>query len=148
MPAIQTTYAAQHARWVEGMVLNSEPGVIISREVQTAAGIGFGKVAIRGTGDHQIAISAAGGKYLGLTVMDTTQAGAVVDVYPQYATAAVMTKGVIVAQASVAVAAGDAVYFVPTTGVLTNVASGNTIIPNAQWDTATTGAGLAAIRLA
>ena len=25
MPAIQTTYGATHARWVEGMVLNMEP---------------------------------------------------------------------------------------------------------------------------
>jgi hypothetical protein len=33
-----------------------------------------------------------------------------------------MKKGVIVVQASVAVAVGDPVYYVPATGVLTNVA--------------------------
>lgn len=58
-----------------------------------------------------------------------------------------MKKGVIVVQASVAVAVGDAVYYVPATGVLTNVSTGNTLIPNAQWDTSTAGAGLAALRL-
>ena len=31
MPAIQTTYATTHARWVEGMVLNMEPSTIVTR---------------------------------------------------------------------------------------------------------------------
>lgn len=145
MPEIQSTFTATHARWVEGMVLNSEPAVIVSREVETAAGIGFGKVAQRGTGDHQIKISAASPKYLGITVLDPTKFG---DTYAQYDTAAIMIKGVIVVTASVAVATGDAVYFVPATGVLTNVSTSNQLISNAQWDTSTAAAGLAALRLA
>jgi hypothetical protein len=144
MPNIQTNYSAQHARWIEGMVLNMEPNVIVSREVETVAGIGFGKVAQRGTSDHQIKVSAASPKYLGITVLDTTKGG---DVYAQNDTAAVMTKGVIVVQASVAVAAGDPVYFVPATGVFTNVTTSNQAIPSATFDTSTAGAGLAAVRL-
>ncbi len=146
MPAVQTTYNAQHARWVEGMVLNSEPSVVISRTVETAAGIGFGKVACQGAGDNGIIVSAASKVYRGITVLDPTQAG---DTYAQYATAAVMTKGVIVAQASVAVAAGDKVYFVAASGALTNTdnSGANPQIPNAIWDTSTSGAGLAALRL-
>jgi hypothetical protein len=58
-----------------------------------------------------------------------------------------MKKGVIVVQASVAVAVGDPVYYVPATGVLTNVSTSNTLIAGAQWDTSTAGAGLAALRL-
>lgn len=145
MPEIQSTFNAQHARWVEGMVLNSEPCTVISREVETGAGIGFGKVAQRGTGDHQCKVSAASPKYLGITVLDPSKFG---DTYAQYDTAAIMTKGIIVVQASVAVAQGDDVYFVPATGVLTNVSTSNQQIPNAKWDTSTAGAGLAALRLA
>jgi len=144
MPDIQTTFNATHARWVEGMVLNQEPATIISREVETAAGIGFGKVAQRGTGDHQVKVSAASPKYLGITILDATKMDGK---YNQYDTAAVMTKGIVVVQASVAVAAGDPVYFVPATGVFTNVSTANQLIPNAAFDTSTAGAGLAAVRL-
>ncbi len=54
MPAVQTTYAAQHARWVEGMVLNMEPNVIVTRLAEDVEGIGFGKVGVQGTADNQV----------------------------------------------------------------------------------------------
>ncbi|WP_406858501.1 DUF2190 domain-containing protein [Alsobacter sp. KACC 23698] len=142
--AIQTSYAATHAAALEGMVANSEPAVIVSRVVETGAGIGFGKIAQRGTADNQIKVSSASPKYLGITVLDPGQPA---DLYAQYATAAVMTKGVIWVQASVAVAAGDPVYFVPATGVITNVSTSNVQIPNATFDSSTSGAGLAKVRL-
>ena len=144
MDALQTSYSETHAPYVEGMIANSEKSNIVSRVVETAAGIGFGKVAVRGTADNQIKVAEADAAYLGITVRDTTQ---LQDSYLQYGTAAVMTKGVIVVQASVAVAQGDAVHFVPATGVLTNVATGNTAIPGATWDSSTSGAGLAKLRL-
>ena len=144
MPDMQSTFNATHARWVEGMILNQENHLIVSREVETAGGIGFGKIAQRGTGDHQIKVSSASPKYLGITILDPSKMG---DTYAQYDTAAVMLKGVVVVQASVAVAAGDPVYFVPATGVFTNVSTSNQLIANAAFDTSTAGAGLAAVRL-
>lgn len=144
MPAIQTTYNAQHARWIEGMVLNMEPSVVVSRLCEDVEGIGFGKVAVQGTADNQVVDSEATVKFCGIAVLDETQP---TGKYEQYATAAIMKKGVIVVQASVAVAVGDPVYYVPATGVLTNSSSGNTLIANAQWDSSTSGAGLAALRL-
>jgi hypothetical protein len=146
MPAIQTTYAAQHARWVEGMVLNMEPNVIVSRIAEDVEGIGFGKVAVQGTLDNQVVDSEATVKFCGIAVIDTTRPNGK---YDQYDTVAVMKKGVVVAQASVTVAVGDPVYYVPATGVLTNIpnSGANTLIAGAQWDTSTSGAGLAALRL-
>ncbi|MGZ2501749.1 DUF2190 family protein [Rhizobium leguminosarum] len=144
MPAIQTTYAAQHARWVEGMVLNMEPSVIVTRVAEDVEGIGFGKVGVQGTADNQVVDSEATVKFTGIAVLDTTQP---TGKYEQYSNVALMKKGVIVVQASVAVAVGDPVYYVPATGVLTNSASGNTLIAGAQWDTSTSGAALAALRL-
>lgn len=144
MPAIQTTYAATHARWVEGMVLNMEPNVIVTRVAEDAEGIGFGKVGVQGTADNQVVDSEATAKFVGIAVLDTTRPAGK---YEQYDNVALMKKGVIVAQASVAVAVGDPVYYVPATGVLTNVSTSNTLIAGAQWDTSTAGAGLAAIRL-
>ncbi|AEH79657.1 MULTISPECIES: DUF2190 family protein [Sinorhizobium] len=144
MPAIQTTYSATHARWVEGMNLNMEPSVVVTRLAEDVEGIGFGKVCVQGTADNQVVDSEATAKFAGIAVLDTTRPSGK---YDQYDNVAVMKKGVIVVQASVAVAVGDPVYYVPATGVLTNVSTGNTLIPNAQWDTSTAGAGLAALRL-
>ena len=144
MGTVQSTDAAQHARWVEGRVLNMEPNVIVSRECEDVEGLGFGKVGVQGTLDHQVVDAEITVKFVGIAVLDTTRP---TGKYEQYETAALMKKGVIVVQASVAVAVGDPVYYVPATGVLTNVVGANTLIAGATWDTSTAGAGLAALRL-
>lgn len=144
MPAVQTTYAATHARWVEGMVLNMEPNVIVTRVAEDVEGVGFGKVGVQGTTDNQVVDSEATVKFVGIAVLDTTQP---TGKYEQYSNVALMKKGVIVVQASEAVAVGDPVYYTPATGVLSKTTASNTLIANAQWDTSTTGAGLAALRL-
>lgn len=144
MPAIQTTYNATHARWIEGLVLNMEPNVIVSRLAEDAEGIGFGKVAVKGTADNQVVDSEATVPFVGIAVLDTTRP---TGKYEQYDTVAVMKKGVIVVQASEAVAVGDPVYYTPASGVLSKTPTSNTLIAGAQWDTSTSGAGLAALRL-
>lgn len=144
MPTIQTNYLATHARWVEGMELNMEPKVIVTRLAEDVEGIGFGKVCVQGTADNQVVDSEATVKFAGIAVLDTTRP---TGKYEQFDNVAVMKKGVIVVQASVAVAVGDPVYYVPATGVLTNISTSNTLIANAQWDTSTAAAGLAALRL-
>lgn len=59
----------------------------------------------------------------------------------------VITKGDIWVTASVAVAAGDPVYLTAA-GAFTNVATNNTAINGARWDTSTTAAAqLAVVRL-
>lgn len=144
MPAIQSTYSASHARWFEGMVLNQEPADIVTRVAEDAEGIGFGKVGVQGTLDNQVVDSEATAKFVGIAVADPGQPA---DIYAQYANVALMKRGVIVVMASVAVAVGDPVYYVPATGVLTNVSTSNTLIAGATWDTSTAAAGLAALRL-
>jgi hypothetical protein len=144
MANLQSTYSAQHARWFEGMILDMEPSVIVSRECEDAEGIAFGKVAVQGTGDHQVVDSEATAKFVGIAVFDATQPSGA---YAQYATAAIMKKGVIVVTASEAVAVGDPVYYTPATGVLSKTSTSNTLIANATWDTSTAGSGLAALRL-
>jgi hypothetical protein len=144
MPAIQTTYSATHARWVEGQVLNMEPNVIVTRIAEDAEGIGFGKVCVQGTADNQVVDSEATAKFAGIAVLDTTQP---TGKYEQYANVAVLKKGVIVVSASEAVAVGDPVYYTPATGVLSKTSTSNTLIAGATWDTSTSGAGLASLRL-
>lgn len=144
MPAIQTTYAATHARWVEGMIPNMEPNDIVTRIAEDVEGIGFGKVCVQGTLDNQVVDSEATAKFTGIAVLDTTRP---TGKYEQYDNVAVIKKGVIVVQASEAVAVGDPVYYTPATGVLSKTATSNTLIAGAQWDTSTSGAGLAVLLL-
>lgn len=144
MPAIQTTYPAVHARWIEGMQLNMEPANIVSRLCEDVEGIGFGKVAVQGTADNQVVDSEVTVKFVGIAVLDVNKA---TGKYEQYDTAAIMKRGVIVVQASEAVAMGDPVYYTPGTGVLSKTSSGNTLIAGAEWASSTAGAGLAALRL-
>lgn len=149
---IQTTYGTTIAPAYEGMIADSREQTILSLDVETAAGIGFGKVAVQGTGDRQIRVAAAGRPYRGLVVA-THFAGMVAglqgtkELYDQYETAPVIVKGAIWVMASVAVAVGDLVYFVPATGVLTNVLTANTLIPGAIWGTSTSGAALAVVEI-
>lgn len=149
MPSVQDIYLATHAVAVEGMVANSEPCVVISRVAEDVEGIGFGKVCVQGSTDNTVTDSEATAKFRGISVLDPTQMGigALLDMYPQYSTVAVMVKGVIWVTASVAVAVGDPVYYVPATGVLTNVVGANTLIANAIWESSTAGAALAKLRL-
>lgn len=128
MAPIQTTYTAQQAAFVEGMIPDMRtPGQDVSRNVEPAAGIGFGKPVGQGAADRQVRAIATGQgtKFIGVTVLDSTQEN---DRYAQYATARVRTKGPVVVKAAVNVAAGDPAYVVPADGSLTNVASGNTKI--------------------
>src|SRR6478609_648616 len=104
MPAIQTTYAATHARWVEGMIPNMEPNVIVTRLAEDVEGIGFGKVCVQGTADNQVVDSEATVKFAGIAVLDTTRP---TGKYEQYDNVAVIKKGPVVVQASEAVAVGD-----------------------------------------
>lgn len=144
MPTIQSTYAATHAKWVEGMIPNMEPNVIVTRLAEDVEGIGFGKVCVQGTADNQVVDSEATVKFVGIAVLDTTRPDGK---YAQYDNVAVLKKGVIVVQASEAVAVGDPVYYTPATGVLSKTSTSNTLIEGAQWDTSTAGAGLAVLRL-
>lgn len=144
MPSIQTNYAATHARWLKGMVLNMEPSDVVTRLAEDAEGIGFGEVCVKGTLDNQVVDSEVTVPFVGIAVLDSTRPN---NKYDQFDNVAVMKRGVIVVQASEAVAVGDPVYFTPATGALSKTATSNTLIAGAIWETSTTGAGLAAVRL-
>src|SRR3954468_18038651 len=132
---VQTTYGAQIAPAYEGMIANTEDQTVKSMQVETAAGIGFGKVVVQGTQDDQARIAEAVKPFRGISVaghfggLDSLQ-----ELWSQYQTMPVLIQGVIWVVASLAVAVGDPVYYVPATGALTNVVTGNTLIQRAIWE--------------
>ena len=148
--AIQSSYSASIRAGLPGMIVDMIPKTLISRTVQAAAGLAFGVPVIQGTADKAGRAPAAGdtaAKFVGISVRDRS-VKAEGNAYSQYESARVMTKGAIWVNASVQVAVGDPVYFVPATGLWTNVATDNVLVAGARFDTSTTGINqIAQVRL-
>src|SRR3569832_455173 len=59
MAELQTSYTDTVAAGFPGMVANGETSNRITRTIESAAGIGFGKAAYRGSGDHGCVVAQA-----------------------------------------------------------------------------------------
>ena len=151
MPAVQTTYSATHASGYPGMIADGEQVTnVISRIVDpnTVNSIAFGDPVLQGPSDMTVqSVSGGSGVFRGIAVRDPTLAPSAGDQYGATVTAAILTKGVIWVTAVAAVSAGQPVFYTGA-GALTNVATNNTAIAGAMWDSTTTSAGLAKMRLA
>lgn len=156
--AVQTSYSENIRPAVAGQIANTEGAVLISRTVADAAGIGFGKVVQEAaadgskdgqcTGDLDTADMDAF-KFLGVTVRERSVRPETPSKFAQYESARIMRKGVIWVEVAAAVKAGEDVTVTLASGVLgtASVGAGVVAIPNARWDSSTSGAGLAKLRL-
>ena len=145
---VQSSYTSTPPVGYAGMVANGEPSNRISRTVEDAAGIAFGKACFNGTGDHGCTATPAAGKFQGILIADVGQVpgiGETADTLAQYKTAALLNEGVIYVSAAVAVNKGDQAY-VTSGGAITNVATANTQIP-AKFDGTIASAGIVPLRV-
>jgi len=141
---LQTAYPDNQPAAVAGAQATMIPATIISRNVEDAA-IGFGVPVEQGATDKG-AIAYEGGSFVGITLLDRSAAGDD-DTFRVGDSARIITKGDIWVVAAAVVAAGDPVYLTDA-GAFTDVATDNTAVTGARWDTSTTEAGqLAVIRL-
>lgn len=112
-------------------------GIAVAATEFSAAGLTF-TIADGATdfaaGDRFTITVSGAPHFRGITVRDPSVEPETADTYAQYDPVAIMTKGVVGVVASVAVTAGQKVYFVPATGLWTNVAAGNIEVPNAMFD--------------
>ncbi|ACL58461.1 structural cement protein Gp24 [Methylobacterium nodulans] len=126
MPAVQTTYPGEMAPAFEGMIASMEPGGIISRVIESAGGIGFGKPAFQGADANGIA--ATGSVFRGVTVADHFPlANATGDLHPKGDTVSVMERGTVWVKASGPVTAGAPAYLTAA-GAFTVTATDNTAL--------------------
>lgn len=152
MPSIQDTYSETIRPAVVGMIANQEPKTLISRTVEDEDGIGFGIVVQQGTGDNGCTSDLTtmdASTYLGITVRERSVRPETPNIFAQYESARVMRKGVIWVMTDGAVNAGDAATVTLATGAIgvTPVGTGIVAIPGARFDSSTTAAGLAKLRL-
>lgn len=145
MAVYQDTYTAVRPVGYAGMIANGETSNRISRTVEDATAIGFGKPVFRGTGDHGVTATPSA-VLMGITIANyaapaVPATGVQADSYPQYSTAGILTQGVIWVQSSVAVADGEQAY-VTSAGAITNVSTSNTILTGWFFQDTLSAAGL------
>lgn len=148
MAIVQSTYTENLPVGYAGMVANGETSNRISRTIEDAGGIGFGRAAFRGTDDQGCTATPTAGGLLGITIAHEALGllpGQTSDVYAQRQNVAIMTQGVIWVVAGEDVTDGVQAY-VTAAGAIVDTASGNTILPG--WFFDTTGANGALVKLA
>lgn len=113
MAELQTTYTENPAIAYAGMVANGETSNRITRTIEDAAGIGFGRPAYRGTGDHGCTANVGTlATFLGWTIAHEALgliAGQTSDVYPRYENVPIMSLGAIYVTVTGTVADGAAI---------------------------------------
>lgn len=145
---VQSTYSTSIASGFAGMVANGEESNRISRTIEDSAGLGFGKAAFRGSGDHGVTATPAAGTFMGIAIADAgvvMPVGGTADTYPQYANVALLNEGSIYVTVGANVADGDAAY-VTSGGAITNVSTSNTAIP-AKFDETVSSGGVCRLRV-
>lgn len=136
------TYTGRTGLGYAGMIAEAQTAKdVASKSVENAV-VPFGRAVGAGTADGSCRLGGTG--YVGITVADKSRAD---DEYAVGEMAGVLRKGTIWVSVPVAVADTDTVYFIPATGVITNVSTDNTAIPGAKFETSTSGAGLARVYL-
>lgn len=142
MAIVQDTYLAAPVPGYPGMIANGETANRLSRNVEDAAGIGFGKATFRGTDDAGVTATPAAGTFMGITIADHGLAlmpGGTADVIPQGRTAGLLNEGEIWVLAGSNTTDGAAVY-VTAGGAFTATSTSNTAIPATFDDTVSSGA--------
>ncbi len=148
MPAIQSTYGTMSAARAGQLADMQEGYNAFSRNVETSAGIAFGKPVQRGAADDGCKAIGDGSAttFLGVSLRSQARDANNGDIFAQRESARIADKGVVWVVPGANVAAGDPVYYTPA-GAWTNASSGNTAVLNAVWDTTASSGGFAKLRL-
>lgn len=144
MPTVQSTYSDDMPIGYVGAIAdNQEECNLISRNVETEAGIGFGLYVSQGTADDGV-IVGDGANFLGVTVRDQSVDPANPDLFAEDSSARIMTKGVVWIEVDGDVSAGDPVSLGASGALGTG---GSVEVAGARWDTSATDGNLAILRL-
>lgn len=130
---------------VAGAIANTENKNIISRTVQGAAGIPFGRAVVQGTKDKTIRAATTGDTaFVGVTVVDRTARDLNAGGFVEFETARVLEEGVIWVEVTAAVKAGDAAAVDLATGKFNKAGAA---FAGAIFDTSAAAGALAQLRI-
>lgn len=149
MNSVQSNYPDNIRSGVKGQIINTVPSTVISRTVESEDGLEFGAAAAQGDGDKGVKAFGTGDTAIvGIAVRERSLDANTPNKFARYDTARLITKGVVLVEASVAVDAGDPVFVVPATGAFAKTSASSAVqIPGARWDTSAGASELAEVRL-
>lgn len=137
MPSVQDVYNNGLPIAFAGMIADTRPNTLISKEVETA--VPFGKAVAKGTAQGRIKpFGNVADKFEGIAVRDVSVLNpATPDTYPVKSTANVLVIGPVWVVVGAAVADQDPVYIIPASGKFTNVSNSNAnyLITDAVFET-------------
>jgi hypothetical protein len=147
----QTSYSTKQPKAYAGMVYAQAPHDIVSRDVETVGGIGFGVAVSRGTNPER-QIVAGGTTFTGITIRSLDKEGAAntgAINWNEKETAGVIRDGYIWAVCPSGCTPGDTVKYINATGTIDSGTAGvgETALDGAQWDTIAAAGEIAVIRL-
>jgi hypothetical protein len=147
----QTSYEIKQPKAYAGLIYAQAPHDIVSRLVETVAGIGFGVAVSRGT-DKERQVVVGGTDFLGITIRSLDKEGAANTGAIQWnetESAGILRDGYIWATCPAGCNPGDAVKYTNATGVLDAgaAAAGETQLDGATWETVAAAGELAVIRI-
>ncbi len=148
----QTSYAIQQAVAYAGLLYAQAPHDIISRDVETVAGIGFGIAVSRGTDKDRQIILGGDDTFIGVTIRDLAREGAANTAaikYSEKESAAVLRDGYVWVVCPSGCVPGDQANYVDATGVIDSGAAGagETNIVGATFETTAAAGELAVLRI-
>lgn len=147
----QTSYSIKQPKAYAGLVYAQAPHDIVSRDVETVVGIGFGVAVSRGTNlERQVVVG--GTAFTGITIRSLDKEGAANTGAIQWnekEAAGILRDGYIWVVCPAGCNPGDQVKYTNATGVIDSGAAGagETQLDGAQWDTVAAAGELAVIRL-
>jgi hypothetical protein len=148
----QTTYTINHAAALDGMLADLADKDVVSRSVETAAGVEFGRVVSFGTDPEKQVVLGGDATGIGVAVRSADHENAIGSdnvKYARYETAAILRKGYVWCKFSNTGSAGNAICYTDADGVLKSGAAstGETdLVGTLETDVATIG-DLGLIRL-
>lgn len=147
----QTSYNIAQAIAYAGGIYAQAPHDIISRAVETAAGIAFGVAVSRGT-DKDAQAVVGGSDLLGIVIRSLDKEGAAntgAIQWNELEQAGILRSGYVWAKCVAGCVPGNAVNYNTTTGVLDAGApgAGEAAVPNASWESTASANGLAVLRI-
>lgn len=146
MPNVQSTYSENLRKAIPGQKGTMVPATLISRTVENAEGVGFGKAVSRAVNDNGCkAFTTGDTAILGITILDRS---ANATGFAQYDSARIMTKGDVWVTVAQAVNDGDPVYVRPSNGDFQKDNTNSAVLlAGAVYDTTAGIAGLALVRM-
>lgn len=146
----QTSYSINQQIAFAGLIFAQAPHDIVSRKVETAAGIEFGAAASRGT-DEETQVVAGGTSFVGITIRSLDKEGAAntgAIKWNEKEAAGLIRSGYVWAKCPTGCVAGAAVKYTNATGVLDAGAAGaGETQLDAIWDSSAAAGELGIIRL-